>query len=1216
MNTRKDIKLYNLDLTGKSEFNKVEFEYNKRSTLKHNDIFVVRGGPFYKESFRLLNMQGKAYTYGEDYEFYGHLSKLTEYTNKEVGLFVRLKNENITEWQNMYQTVGNFGIIGSEILKMMFSITEDDRLIDWNDIEDKPLWFNPKPHIEDLTYEIFGFTDLTDQLYRIIGTLQDGPQIDTILLAKIQDHIQFYCDQYKLKFREIIASHDGSRLNNHSVDKEDIGLGLVDNFPIATIDELLDGTAQNRFLTPQLANRMVSEASGRNDLLYPGGSLPLLRYGNDSFIPPKIDGSFEGMGATTQRTGAIVEPTGELLVLTARYNGNTKGLYFSRCTGWDGTKPKWEFTGYQYKHPTATADGANLDFIMNGSNKYFMIIGDGSKAIYYAVETNGTFDPSKHVLKRLTGDWVTDTKYLARSTLLADSNYKDQVAILQALDYTQCKAARPSLPDNVASCGGVREIDGFYIYLLTSGSTVAKRAIINYVASDGATYNEYLFTPHLRKIISTPLGNRISAFSARFDPPLRTVWTYHGFDGCWKYNKTTGLNEMMFSYTMWCDTDKLISRSWRLKYRATLKVTQGTPPTIKMEVKPYETKLPLINPDTIEPTPDYEYFRVNKNLWTSYWAQNTDSGWCDLKNGYHLLNGFDGGVLPTTYAIAKADYYFDNNWMEEGTIQSLVPTSIKTNVEVNPLGLTSGFFNQYHMFMDLDDHNTGGIMARQMGLNGKSEWVVRKCNFSDQYYNHTRQQSDNVVINGLNIPCFPLENIVKKVNMGVNVVISSFAGASPDPTNYNLFSKERYRHLLSASAWTNINGTSFDTDQYSLNGNEAALKYGDGLLVDTNDIKLVNGVVSVIPKIVFNVRRAIDTTIRSILTSVGFTTTQLVSGWTIYHLLEINGTRYYLIRVDEIDSNNVYKMAAFTLRITGKGTPTTDRGYTYYDDVNIQQISPVKVIDPIWVGTSHPVFFQYWYNSGPLFHSGMGYFGMPGAKPGYQLGVFSTNFGALVTSGIIAEFLILEIKAGGLIERFNIKPAPYIASSEIYTCPPGLGIGIMNYGVASGGCALVSKSLDGTDGYNSLLNSIGTTNTLGMSNYIKSQWTIYFQEMKDVVLSGKNYDIPAGYIDLRTIDPSPANKTFNIYLEYYEGKVGYKIYKDVKPESASRGLIANVTCGATQINSVTPWNRFSMDGVTWNINRAGSSIPAIPGTQYEIGYPNNFLRFPEDMLPE
>lgn len=59
--------------------------------------------------------------------------------------------------------------------------------------------------------------------------------------------VKAYCDS---KVLPIIQAHIDDKNNPHQTTKDQVGLGLVDNYPTATSTEAIAGTATNRFVTP------------------------------------------------------------------------------------------------------------------------------------------------------------------------------------------------------------------------------------------------------------------------------------------------------------------------------------------------------------------------------------------------------------------------------------------------------------------------------------------------------------------------------------------------------------------------------------------------------------------------------------------------------------------------------------------------------------------------------------------------------------------------------------------------------------------------------------------------------------------------------------------------------------------------------------------------------------------------------------------------------
>jgi len=59
-----------------------------------------------------------------------------------------------------------------------------------------------------------------------------------------------------------LEGHALRKDNPHAVTKEQVGLGSVDNYPTATIDEAREGTVNNRFMTPATTSAMLEDVVG------------------------------------------------------------------------------------------------------------------------------------------------------------------------------------------------------------------------------------------------------------------------------------------------------------------------------------------------------------------------------------------------------------------------------------------------------------------------------------------------------------------------------------------------------------------------------------------------------------------------------------------------------------------------------------------------------------------------------------------------------------------------------------------------------------------------------------------------------------------------------------------------------------------------------------------------------------------------------------------
>ena len=280
-----DIPRFKLDLEGNSKFNAIPKEYGKRSNEKNNEIIVPQYAPFYINSFKMYFKTGEPMVLGEDYEFYGIMSKLTEYTAKPVGLFVKLLKPEITEWYSSYQVVGNFNKVNDDIILMLKAIAEDDRTVDWNNIDGKPEWYNPKLHQHDLTYEIFGFTDLINAWEMLIDKDILGKGNLTMMLESFEEKLDVYINGFRQQTVKLLERHKANKTDAHGVQKDQIGLDKLDNFKTASLSETVDGKTTKRHITVYNAAKVATMMTGQNARLLDSGKLPIFTFPSDPADP-------------------------------------------------------------------------------------------------------------------------------------------------------------------------------------------------------------------------------------------------------------------------------------------------------------------------------------------------------------------------------------------------------------------------------------------------------------------------------------------------------------------------------------------------------------------------------------------------------------------------------------------------------------------------------------------------------------------------------------------------------------------------------------------------------------------------------------------------------------------------------------------------------------------------------------------------------------------
>ncbi|WNV45809.1 tail protein [Aeromonas phage AerS_266] len=1210
---REDHGLYKLDLTGISTFNQITLEAGKRSSNPHNNFFIPLQAPFYINSVKMYFPNGQRMELDKDYEFYGLMGKLTQYTSKPVGLFIRILNKDVDQWKIDYQTVGNFNKLSNEILNMLRNLTEDDRMVHWDNIDNKPLWFVPDIHQHDWTYQFFAFADFAKQLLRLVTIQENNTPNVAIRLNKFQERILVYIEEYRKQLFKLIDDHDGAMHNEHGVNKAALGKDLVDNFATATLQETLDGLRDDLHITPYNATKAAELAAGRNERLFPAGALPILRYGSDSFIPPKIDGSFEGLGGTIHRCGATIESNGDLLVLQRRNNGRVKGLYFLKCQRWGEGRPIWENTGHRYTHPTATADGADLNAIINGSGPNILVVGDEDKNIWYWAQTNGTLDPSRHILKRITGDWLSYSANWALAQVCADRNHREFNSIILGISAAQVKVLRP---DYIIPFTGASTLDGWLIFTNINYDGTYKLANIDFETDDGKM-NDKVFTPYIRKYDA---NNKI--IRAAFIPtkPLSGFWQYRSPHAFMKKHSNGKWAVIIEQNCFWVTDGSNLTQLTTIVWKGLFQPVNNTTPSVVIERGPGE-KLYSINPEDIVSSPEWEDFRSYKIPQWPFSGQD-GSGSAFLGENYRLVMS---PVIPSTVPLIGTLFKYDVYKTGDSLIDkedSLLFKKLDDSLidERNPLGFSAGNFNPWCGVADDRDPNTAVVVARQSVLDpaeraikGPSKWIARATKYLNTDWSTKTDNLLTMTFGSTPVKHYPLANETYELNLGPQCVITQAAMPGVVAGRNNTF-----RKFLGADGFSTLLGNYADV--------------GDGLLCYDNDIRTVGKEIRIIPKVVYQLKLALARQLPVELAKIGITGKDVSQSWTLTRAWTTTNEEFFILLVSwkEATSSTISSvyMSAAAVKIVPIGTPTTVNGYQYYSDVNItflkdfipkvlfrsDAFSNIGIYGFSGSAAPHtPVNFQSWNlanASGVLVNTG---------------GIFA-QIRALHRYSVVGDTLMpgigLEIANDFTITRSRayITASVIIESTTVVTPGPTMGVPTLANRTLTEGAAIIARKYTvpaNTKYYDRVAQGgYEADNTMTVSNLLSSTYTVYFKAMKNVILGGKAYDIPATYIDIRDIDPNPANKRFYVYLKYGAGKPEYLITPTQTAETAVNSLIASVICGTSQINAITAYNRFSMDGAIIGETRQGSIIMATGGSIYEVGDTSTILNPLTDFVPE
>jgi hypothetical protein len=114
--------------------------------------------------------------------------------------------------------------------------------------------------------------------------------------------------------------------------------------------------------------------------------------------------------------------------------------------------------------------------------------------------------------------------------------------------------------------------------------------------------------------------------------------------------------------------------------------------------------------------------------------------------------------------------------------------------------------------------------------------------------------------------------------------------------------------------------------------------------------------------------------------------------------------------------------------------------------------------------------------------------------------------------------------------------------------------------------------------------------------WTSSAFRITCNKVVPIVMSGVPYNVPIATLDLASADPSPANKTFYLFVKLRFGQVLYQVRTDSPPESATIMYIGTVVTNGTGVASITVAPVVRISTFRPSLIPRGSVIPVSAGT--------------------
>lgn len=292
--------LYPEDLNGTNPANLIVKEpYTLQAPGPEDYYFIIpKAAPFFVDSIKVYNAAGVAYVEGDDYQIGHQFIEAMDSTGRPIAGSIRFMRPTITgQVLVTYRTLGgNWGFSDTDILRELSNKLVNPLIRSWGDIAPLPYAFPPLPHDQRLD-TLIGSKQINDALNRIADVLEatasgstashlvdyNNPHrvtkaqvglgnVPNFAMATDVQHTDATRNDLftnprgvKLivdKFAVVpLNAHIADRTNPHGVNKTQVGLGNVPNFPKATAAQAIDPTNDSTLMTPYTTSLLVQKLS-------------------------------------------------------------------------------------------------------------------------------------------------------------------------------------------------------------------------------------------------------------------------------------------------------------------------------------------------------------------------------------------------------------------------------------------------------------------------------------------------------------------------------------------------------------------------------------------------------------------------------------------------------------------------------------------------------------------------------------------------------------------------------------------------------------------------------------------------------------------------------------------------------------------------------------------------------------------------------------------
>jgi len=1162
---------YRTDIRRENPENEVPDEPFKVAAGKFTRVIVPRHAPFFIKGLKLKHTNGEPMILDEDYEIFRIMPRLTGLAGEGVACMVTLKKPEITEGLISYHVVGEFPLLDSTMLALIVDAINDDRPVYWENLQNKPTVFPPTLHTHSMLYDLVCFQDTIEFLSEMQALIEaQGMDIIERRLTHYMELVDWYIGVYGKMLDNFLKNHAES-YDAHGLTKLDVHLEKVDNYPTATSGDVLQGR-NDMHLRPQELKNIIEHYGFNSDEFLEAKVMPVAQFGNTNFIPPNIDGSFEGLGGTIETGGMCLENDGTITYLCNRMDGRTRGLYFSVMSDAnDGSAIKLTYTGFKYEHPRFDPDGANVDRICQGSGSECILVGDSFQDIYYVGLTNGSLDPTKHVYSKINLRPLVEAIY-SNPGAVKVASVIGMVSVAMMADWVYVILSA-NVPGPAADASVGQNLNYKHIFRVPISSiqaqvdVVATRQNVSFMDADGVQVNN---SPFYRWYTKQVDGNgHVTKALFTFSP-----YPCNNFIGPYRTSATLVAQNPNAPGTY---ALKFISGYYAAYTSPTVNGSMDQTPEINYDFNPYtgvmtyksrtaEFNVNFAANPIVPPAYAHKYAKYLMLFFYQCQGMNVLDDGRVISAGAYGFSGFPRGGIVSSMANSNSRYATvarlwgtgsDLTMVGGGIIAETMVSPTENNINVRALLYGPG--GEYYI-------SGQKAIPTKLGLYWKT--VSGKL--------AVRSEIQNLYMG--NIVSRPLTNNIRRVNAlagmgGATVSVPSanldFAGIEVGQSALCVNSQKRwFNRELMGNAWSG--GIGDDDIVLIATHNRRLDADGTFTIVPTLEILYPSNIVAALKAQVQNPGILAASRVPGIVTVCDPTFSPIANfGW-----LPITVSIQYT-GVPGADQNTLYgTILSIQPTYVASGGRYVVTGFTVINAFHWSGISRAMNTPRIfgsgeWTDTPQttlgPMRVQYYLNGNNI-------------QVYHGCGVMAQTPGDAYTM----DFLLTYNDRTATHAWTTAAPVEHSSRGAGVIMTPDNGIQVMRgWDLSTGGAATISEGI--------------VNYPLVGSVYPEVGWVIFFKTDINVVFNGTLYVLPLGTIDLRDIDAAPQWKTFYIYAILDNGVPRYDISREKRLETNYQLWVGTVVTNDRQILTIERYNVFALDGHRISETKRGNSIPAASG---------------------